>query len=111
MIGDTLRQKYVYATPFADDGFPLVVLDDENKFDSTRTEIVSGQSLYYWEEKEFLSFVESRKKSIDAIIVLDDYQFKSDNKILQAGAKCHLMSFAYHFKKAGFLCALQRVLA
>lgn len=109
MIGDTLRQKFIYATPFADDGFPLVVLDDETRFDPTKTEYVSGQSLYFWEESEFRAYVESTKKKASAIVILDDYRFKSGNKLLEDGAKCHLMSFAYLFKKAGFLCAIKAV--
>ncbi len=108
MIGDTLRQKYLYATPFKDDGFPLVVLDDEKEFCPERTEYISGQSLYFWKEDELHSFIKSRKHSTDSIVIINDYNFDSRNKCLEDGARCHMMSFAYLLKKAGFSCAIKQ---
>ncbi len=107
MISDTLRQKYLYATPFADDGFPLVRLDDESRMDCDSIETISGSSLYHWEQETFDAFVTSRKGKIAAVLIEDDLCLQSNNPILKNGVKCFLMSFAYHFKKAGFQCAIK----
>ena len=106
MISDTLRQRFLYSVPFADDGFPLVVLDDRPK-NQTQSEIISGTDLYFWEKETFERFVDSRRGRVEEIVIGDDLELKSGNKRLSDGLRCYLMAFAYRFKKSGFRCSIR----
>lgn len=107
MISDTLRQKFIYSTPFTDDGFPLVILDDGQRDEGTSFVTVSGKSLYYWGKEDFDRFISNTKGRAEKIIILNDYELKSRNQRLEDGLKCYLLSFAYHFKKSGFRCTIR----
>ena len=72
MINDTLRQNFIYSTPFMDEGFPLVILD-EDEDDGPSTETISGKSLFFWERGDMERFVSTHagkaKKSSSKMIM------------------------------------------
>lgn len=106
MISDTLRQRFLYSVPFDDNGFPLVVFDDQLE-NQAKSETISGKDLYFWEKEVFERFVDSRRGRIEEIIIVNDLDLKSGNKRLSDGLKCYLMAFAYRFKKSGFRCSIR----
>lgn len=101
MISDTLRQKFIYSTPYSDDGLPLVVLD-EIRDDESSGETISGKSLYFWERDDFERFVSTHAGKTKKVIIINDYDLKSSSKRLEDVPKCYLMSFACLFKKPDF---------
>lgn len=102
MVSDTLRQKFIYNTPFDDNEFPLVVLDEDISSNSADTYKINASKLYFIEEMDFENLIKSISNS--KVLILNDYKFKSLNSILNKGSLCHILAFAYLFKKNGFKC-------
>lgn len=104
MTSDTIRQKYIYNTPYNDDEFPLVL---EDNIDINKSEYFSidASFLYFLEEQDFIGIVNALKSSrITNVVIINDYHFKNTNKILNNASLCHIMSFVYLFKKNGLKC-------
>ena len=104
MTSDTIRQKYIYNTPYDDNEFPLV-LEDGTDIEKDKFTSINASYLYCLEEQDFKRVVQSIKTSnMDKIIIKNDYCFKSSNIKLVNASLCHIMSFVYLFKKNGLKC-------
>lgn len=106
MISSTLRQKFIYNTPFDDDEYPLVKLDLIE--DCKNPYEIKASSLYFIDEKRFNQIVNSLQKDCDSVVIIDDYEIKSQNGILQYGIKAYILAFSYLFKKQGFKCCIKK---
>lgn len=105
MVYDTLRQKYIYNTPFDKKEFPKVDLDhDLSSFKNAY--FINASSLYFIEAEAFNGLIGSLKGKIDAIVIKNDLKFKNENKALEEGSKCYILAFAFLFKKNGFFCKI-----
>lgn len=104
MVADTLRQKYIYATPYDEDEFPLVELDRNITILSKNVFKINGTQLYSLDEDEFKSMLVTIKSKYDSVLIINDYSFKSSNAILNRGCLCHMMAFAYLFKQNNLKC-------
>lgn len=104
MISSTLRQKYIYNTPFSDDDFPLVKLDIDIDANSNDVFKINASDLYNLEENDFEKILTSLDLNIISVLIINDYRFKSQNKKLINGSKAHILAFAYLFKKNGYNC-------
>ena len=104
MVADTLRQKYIYATPYDKDEFPLVELDKDLNSTTENVFKINASKLYFIEKNEFETLVNIIKPNKDSVLIINDYSFKSSNKILNKGCLCHMMSFAYLFKQNNLKC-------
>ena len=104
MVADTLRQKFIYATPYDKEEFPLVSLDGELNMLSKNTYKIKASSLYFLEKYEFETLIEEIKSNNCSVLIVNDYNFKSSSIILNKGALCHMMSFAYLFKQNNLKC-------
>ena len=104
MVADTLRQKFIYATPFDKDEFPLVNLDKNLDLKTKNTFKINASELYFMEKDEFESLVNIIKSHSNSVLIVNDYNFKSSNIVLNKGCLCHMMSFAYLFKTNNLKC-------
>ena len=104
MVADTLRQKFIYATPYDKEEFPLVSLDGELNMLSKNTYKIKASSLYFLEKDEFEIIIIKIKSNDCSVLIVNDYNFKSSNIILNRGVLCHMMSFAYLFKQNNLKC-------
>ena len=104
MTSDTIRQKYIYNTPYDDNEFPLV-LEDNIDIEKDIFSSINASYLYCLEEQDFKRVIQNIKTgNIDKVVIRNDYCFKSSNKILVNASLCHIMSFVYLFKKNGIKC-------
>ena len=104
MTSDSIRQKFIYNTPYDDNEFPLVI-EDNIDIQKEKYLLVNASFLYRLEENDFDQLVASNKSSnISNIVIRNDYYFKSSNKILINASLCHIMTFVYLFKKNGLRC-------
>jgi len=107
MTSDTLRQKFIYNTPFNDDGFPLLNSRLSVISEGMRIFCASGKHLLELEQGDFDKFCDdSKDDNIDAIVIIDDYHLQCQNPLLLRGIKAHLMSFCYLFQQKGFYSAI-----
>lgn len=99
MLDSTLKQKFIYNTPFTDDEMPYVILD---KLPDNPKMISISQlcSLEYYDFNNLISDLKNRKAF--EILLCNDAELHSNNDMIKRAVKCYLMSFAYHFKKQGF---------
>lgn len=104
MVADTLRQRYIYATPYNKDEFPLVNLDKELNILDNKAFKINGTQLYSLEENEFKTLLNVIKSKFNSVFIINDYNFKSSNTILNRGCLCHMMAFAYLFKQNNLKC-------
>ncbi len=104
MVADTLRQKFIYATPFDENEFPLVELDSDLNSSTKDIVKINASSLYFLEKDGFESLVNEIKSKHDSVLIVNDYHFKSSNIILNKGCLCHIMAFAYLFKQKELKC-------
>ncbi len=104
MLDSTLRQKFIYNTPFTDDEMPYVILDNIAK-DAI---VIKLSYLYVLEKSEFLELSMKLKdaKSND-LLLTNDLAITANNQIILCAIKCYLLSFAYHFQKQGFNVSIQ----
>ncbi len=109
MVADTLRQKFIYATPYDRNEFPLVELDKELNSSTKNTYKINASALYFLEKADFESLVDKIKREHDSILIIDDYHFKSTNVILNKGCLCHMMTFAYLFKQKQLKCNIVKM--
>ncbi|HBF68516.1 MAG TPA: hypothetical protein DDW20_04250 [Firmicutes bacterium] len=104
MTSDTIRQKFIYNTPYDDNEFPLV-LEDNIDMENDKYYLINASYLYCLEEFEFNTIIKDIKnKNIDKVIIKNDYLLKSGNKILVNASLCYIMAFVYLFKKNGIKC-------
>lgn len=104
MTSDTIRQKFIYNTPYDDNEFPLV-LEDKIDIENDEYSSINASYLYCLEEDDFNKIVNNViSRNIDKVVIRNDYHFKSSNKILINASLCHIMSFVYLFKKNGLKC-------
>lgn len=103
MTSDTLWQKYVYDTPFDDDEMPLLN-SRKSTIDGTRkTFEISGKSLYGLDSRSFEKICKTLMDgNFGNVVIIDDYQFRSNNSTVVKGSKAHMMSFCHLFQKKGF---------
>lgn len=106
MVSSTLRQKFIYNTPFNDDDFPLVKLDGDIDNNSIHTFKINASKLYELEENDFGALLKDLKLKFNSILIINNYKFKSQNKNLINGSKAHILAFAYLFKKNGYKCGV-----
>lgn len=104
MVADTLRQKFIYATPYDDNEFPLVELDANLNASTNNSYKINASTLYFLEKEDFESLVNEIKFKHDSVLIINDYRFKSFNAILNRGCLCHMMAFAYLFKQKELKC-------
>lgn len=104
MVADTLKQKYIYATPYDKNEFPLVKLDSEINSLAKNVFKINASTLYFLEQNDFQSLVSEIKSKHDSVLIVNDYLFKSSNMILNNGCLCHMMAFAYLFKQNDLKC-------
>lgn len=104
MVADTLRQKFIYATPYDKDEFPLVDLDRNINLKMEDVFRINASELYFIEKEEFESLVSTLKSHNNSVLIINDYNFKSSNVILHKGCLCHMLSFAYLFKTNNIRC-------
>ena len=108
MTSDTIRQKYIYNTPYDDNEFPLV-LEDDADVENIQFFSIKASYLYYLDEHNFISIVQNIKSNnLDTVIIKNDYCYKSSNKILIDASLCHIMAFVYLFKKNGLKCKIDK---
>ncbi len=106
MTSDTIRQKFIYNTPYDDNEFPLVIEDDVD-VDNIEFFSIKASYLYCLEEYDFIGIVQNIKSNnLDTVIIKNDYSHKSSNKILIDATLCHIMAFVYLFKKNGLNCKI-----
>lgn len=99
MLDSTLRQKFIYNTPFTDDEMPYVILDDITE----EAKVITLSNLFKLEIIEFAKLLEKLKnEKLDTLLLTNDLTIISNNQILQQAIKCYLLSFAYHIQKQGF---------
>lgn len=108
MVYDTLRQKFIYDTPFDKDEFPKLCLINENS-SFKKPYIINASSLYFLEKDDFTSLIKVVRKEHDSLIINNDYSFINSNKALEEGAKCYVMAFAFLFQKEGLLCKIESI--
>ena len=73
MTSDTIRQKYIYNTPYDDNEFPLV-LEDSFDIEKDKYTSINASYLYCLEEQDFKRVVQNIKTSnIDKVIIRNDY--------------------------------------
>lgn len=106
MTSDTLRQKYIYNVPFDDNEQPLVKLDLGLKGNASAYTI-NATDLYFMEENSFITLCKNIDSRYSGIVINNDHDSRSKNRILENSNKCYLLSFAYLFKKAGFKCNIK----
>lgn len=102
MVSSTLRQKFIYNTPFNDDDFPLVKLDRDIDIGSIHTFKINASKLYDLEENDFNELLKDIEIKCNSVLIINDYDFKSQNKNLINGSNAHILAFAYLFKKNGY---------
>jgi len=99
MLDSTLRQKFLYNTPFTNDEMPYVLLDEV----SSGAKQINLSHLCVLEESAFIKLaIEARSTNTNEIVLVNDLTLFSNNLIIVRALKCYLLSFAYHFKKLGF---------
>ncbi len=99
MLDSTLRQKFIYNTPFTDDEMPYVILDDITE----DAKVITLSNLFKLEIIEFTKLVEELKNAkLDTLLLANDLAIISNNQIIQRAIKCYLLSFAYHIQIYGF---------
>ena len=104
MTSDTVRQKYIYNTPYDDNEFPLV-LEDNINVEKDIFYTINASFLYSLEEEDFKNVIQSIKSNnMNKVIIRNNLGFKSSNKILINASLCYIMSFVYLFKKSGLSC-------
>lgn len=108
MTADTLWQKYIYNTPFDDDGLPLLnsrlseILKDNEPY------IISGKALFTLSEADFDSLCFRLSSfGFNSIFIENDYELKSNNIILKKGVEAHLKAFCRLFQDKGFHCRVE----
>lgn len=107
MTSDTLRQKFIYNTPFNDDGFPLLNSRLSVISEGMHIFSVSGKHLFELEKGDFDKLCDGLKNNgIDAIVIINDYHLQCQNPLLLRGIKAHLMSFCHLFQQKGFHSAI-----
>ena len=104
MVTDTLRQKYIYATPYDESEFPLIELDKDLNSLTNNVFKINASILYFLEKEDFESLINEIKSKHDSVLIVNDYRFKSFNTILNKGCLCHMMAFAYLFKQNNLKC-------
>lgn len=104
MITDTLRQKFIYATPFDKKEFPLVQLDKNLESKTTVIYKINALSLYFLEKEDFEKLIKSIVGKYNAVLIINDQKFKSQNCILKNGFLCYMMAFAFLFKQNNLKC-------
>ena len=104
MLDSTLRQKFIYNTPFTDDEMPYILL---NNIDGDAV-VIKLSHLYKLEEIDFINLSEKLKNAkTNELLLINDLMITSNNQIIQRSIKCYLLSFAYHFQKQGFNVNIQ----
>lgn len=104
MVYDTIRQKFIYNTPFDDKEFPKVTLDETATFKNPYS--INATYLYSLEIDDFENVVDTIRANNDSVIIVNDYRLKSRNEALSDGIRCHMLAFAYLFKERGILCGI-----
>lgn len=104
MVANTLRQKFIYATPYNENEFPLVTLDGDINSLTGNTFKINATTLYSLEQNDFQSLINIIKSKYSSVLIVNDYRFKSANIILNRGCLCHMMAFAYLFQQNNLKC-------
>lgn len=101
MTSNTLWQKYIYNTPFDDEGFPL--LNSRKSALEPPVAYLLGSSCYQLTEKEFGVLCGNlHRQGVHSVVLINDYHFQSDNPIVQKGSLAHMMAFCFLFQQQGF---------
>ena len=104
MTSDTVRQKFIYNTPYDDNEYPLVV-EDEFDLNINDYEIIYATQLYQLEENDFDDYIiELKNKNIHKVLIKNDCVFENDNPILKNASYCYIKAFVYLFKKQKLMC-------
>lgn len=100
MISNTLWQKYIYNTPFDDEGLPL--LNSRKSTPEPPISYLLGSSCYQVTEEEFVILCKNlQRQGVHSVVLINDYHFQSDNPIVRKGNLAHMMAFCFLFQQQG----------
>lgn len=106
MTSDTLWQKYIYNTPFDDEGLPL--LNSRKSTPEPPIAYLLGSFCYQLTEKEFNILCKNlHRQGVHSVVLINDYCFKSDNPIIRKGSLAHMRAFCFLFQQQGFCSQIE----
>ena len=106
MTSDTLWQKYIYNTPFDDEGFPL--LNSPKSVIDPPLAYLLGSFCYQLTEKEFGVLCGNlHRQGVHSVVLINDYRFESDNPNIRKGSLAHMKALCFLFQQQGFCSRIE----